>query len=373
MIRRRIHVQQAPDVTIVETPPPVVVAGDLDILWVDSFAVADAMAGTLGPIQTQDSIVVTDDPDMGPATLEETFGTDDDAFIDAGTVTPTDSFISVDVILDQLTLANFGDTFDATDTPAGTVTLPDTFGTDDDATLTGGTVSPADTVRFADARGDTAGQMTLPDTFDLEAELAALVSSVAETFGAADTVVGSTLGGTEYAAATTATTGMTNPANVVGNNTSSFAECSAAASGVGGTTSNDTTFTMAVSMSDLDVDDYLTSWTNVDVFFEWSFVTDGTAVAADGGHDMDWQYSLNDGGSWTTLAANDHLNHGTAGVGNDAKQTTTFDLTGVLDSQGEFNQLRVRANGLVRSGTGLSRVSRLRFHRMWATFTVAQT
>lgn len=351
----------------------VIGAGDTDILFEDSFDISEQLAGTLGPIQTQDTVDISDAPDVGPFSTQDSVATDDAAIVGLLDALALESLVVSDVVSETVGGPQFPDEFDTDDSPdIRPVFFESLIIGPDAAFIDSATITPLDSLAFADVVGEVTMDSIQLDSFDTDDKFDTdLVGG--DSLTANDVVTVGTLTATEYAAATTATTGMTDPSNVLENDTNTFAECSAAASGLGGLTSNDTNFTMAVSMSDLDIDDFWSSWDDVDVHFEWSFATDGTALDANGGHDMDWEYSLDDGGVWTTLAANDHLNHGTLGIGTtDAKATTSFDLTGVLDSQTEFNQLRLRATGLVRSGTGLGRVSRLRFHRMWVTFTVEQ-
>lgn len=116
-----------PRVVEVEVP---VGDGDRDVSWAESFDIADQLAGTLGPVQTQDSADATDELDAGPLVLGDTADVADVFVVDEFRLQETAD------IADQLA-GNLGpvQTQDSVDTrdvlDAGPLVLGDSADSDD--------------------------------------------------------------------------------------------------------------------------------------------------------------------------------------------------------------------------------------------------
>lgn len=103
--------------------------GDRDVSYIDSFDVSEQLAGTLGPVQTQDSIDVDDEFVAKELTLQESFDTTDD-FGDISGLVLNDSVDISERLSGTIGPISAPDTFDTTDDPVfGPLVLQDSFDT----------------------------------------------------------------------------------------------------------------------------------------------------------------------------------------------------------------------------------------------------
>lgn len=103
--------------------------GDRDISYLDSFDVSEQLAGTLGPVQTQDSIDVDDEFVAKELTLQESFDNSDN-FGDITGLALNDSIDISERLSGTIGPISAPDTFDTTDDPVfGPLVLQDSFDT----------------------------------------------------------------------------------------------------------------------------------------------------------------------------------------------------------------------------------------------------
>lgn len=174
-------------------------------------------------------------------------------------------------------------------------------------------------------------------------------------------VVEVTLNG--YANQNVQTTTWTNPANALNDTTNTSASLTATASGLAGTTNNTATGILSVGFRDVNLGDL--TITSVTLQVENSGAGAGVAVAQPTAN-IQYQYSLNNGSTWTTF-----FTHNTPAL---AKGIRTVDITGIIgQDQSLLSALQIRATGSVTSGTGLGAAYTASFFRAWMTVLANRT
>lgn len=303
----------------------------------DSIDIAEALSGTLGPVQAQDSIDATDDPVIGPLTVNDSGDVSDAPQAPDLAATAQDS-IDIQAVIGQITQLKDDssralDAFGPADgVVAESINQSDAFGAvsglqaGDSASVS--VVSDASLDANAPdsiAQGDSLGAIDLHSPDSHVASDARQDASVSTARLWPNTVVSNS--------------GWANPGGWADTNISSVATLTANQSGglLGGssqTTNGDlivdcgnVTFTPAATVSSAAVQyQYSTS--------AGGLLQTGNAV------NVNLQYSLNNGGSWTTL-----VNINSDGL-NPGAQSTAISV-----SSAQLNQIRFRAVGSVTSGT----------------------
>lgn len=136
-------------------------------------------------------------------------------------------------------------------------------------------------------------------------------------------------------------TGFTNTANAVDKLTNTAATCSASSSGLGQLTSNTTNGTLVISAPNPNLSDLDTIGSAV-IRYSYSTSTNSLLSPA---VNMAIQYSLNDGGSWTTIE--------TVTSTSAAQADHTLDITAIVGNDWtKVNGFRMRCTGSVTSGQG---------------------
>lgn len=450
-----------PRVVEVEVP---VGDGDRDVTWTESFDIADQLAGTLGPVQTQDSADATDELDAGPLVLGDTADVADVFVVDefrlqetadiadqlAGNLGPVQTQDSVDTrdVLDAgpLVLGDGADSDDAiirTDLDAQAIDSADsddaineiTLQADDSADAAddlgalplqivdeadaldafGATTLQADDsisitdrvgqiVQWTDVSVDAADEIVIGplsvrdeadsddaispitlavgDSFDVgTAASAAIDARQPESAGADDRISPVSQQSDDSLATMTArqdaditaarlwpdvvvsNSGFTNPANAADLSEATSATISATQSGglLGGKSAT-VSGNIQVSCPNINI---VPTPAVSSVQLQYGYTTTKSGGLQSGNSvDVDIDYSLNDGGSWTNLVT----------VTNTAQ--TADPTANITATYGQIQQLRFRAVGSVVSGTtlvvgGASQTFSLRYAR--AQFNAVQT
>lgn len=166
-----------------------------------------------------------------------------------------------------------------------------------------------------------------------------------------------------YANQNVATTTWTNPANALGNTTGTASTLTATASGLAGTTNNTATGAITLGFRDVNLGDM--TITSVVLSVENQGATAGVAIAQPTTN-VQWQYSLNNGGSFTTFY--------TMTTPATAKGIRTVDITAIVgQDQSLLSALQIRATGTITSGTGLGAANTVSFFRAWMTVLANRT
>lgn len=166
---------------------------------------------------------------------------------------------------------------------------------------------------------------------------------------------------TGYITAVISNTGFTNPNNTIGNTAGNNATLTATATGLAGLSSQTTNGTLHARFRDTGLSDLTVTAVTINV--ETSSTQGGLPLG--GGHNVQYEYSLNNGSTWTTF----HTTSGTEGKG-----TRSATITGpVAGSWANINQLRVRATGSVTSGAGLGATRAAQWFRAWITIAANRT
>lgn len=174
-------------------------------------------------------------------------------------------------------------------------------------------------------------------------------------------VVEITLNG--YANQNVSNTGWTNQANILGNTTNTSASLTATSSGLLGTTNNTTTGTTVLGFRDVNLGDL--TITSVILSVENSGATAGVALVQPVPN-IQYQYSLNNGGTWTTF-----YTHTTPAL---TKGIRTVDITAIVgQNQTLLSALQIRATGQTTSGTGIGAGYTASFFRAWMTVLANRT
>lgn len=174
-------------------------------------------------------------------------------------------------------------------------------------------------------------------------------------------VVEITLNG--YANQNVQNTGWTNQGNILGNTTNTSASLTATSSGLLGTTNNTTNGTTRFAFRDVNLGDLTIA--SVILSAENSGARAGVAIVRPTVN-IQYQYSLNNGGTWTTF-----YNHTTTNLG---KGIRTVDITTIVgQDQALLSALQIRATGTVTSGTGIGAAYTASFFRCWMTVLANRT
>lgn len=146
---------------------------------------------------------------------------------------------------------------------------------------------------------------------------------------------------------TVSNTGFTQPQNMTDKSTTTVAACSASSSGFAGTggTQETTACNFVVSVLDPQLDDLTINSVTLSWFI--NAVATGTQLSA-GQCIINYQYSINNGSSWTTFFAQTAL----------LTSTSTLNLSSIVGNDWQkIKDMRFRAIGEVRSGTGVLSIS----------------
>lgn len=364
--------------------------GDRDVSYNDSFNISEQLAGTLGPVQTQDSIDVADMLVVQEFTLQDSVLPLDDLGEISGLVI-NDSFNANDQLAGNLGPVRAPDTFVALDDPVlGPLVLQDSLTTSDvssvalDATAIDsvtisdrlGQITRFDNEEFftADKYGEQFTQVddsvSVSDAFDADSVDVrdsldvSIVSSAditafnQESFDCADrlmiggAVVPDSLSMADARRNATVSnarlwpntvvsnTGFTTPANITDTNEATATTISATQSGglVGGSS---VTVNGNIQISAPDMTFSPDATTN-SVQLQIGYTTTASGGLQTGNSvNVAIDYSLNDGSTWTNIA--------TATVA----ATTANPTLNITATTAQLNQLRFRAVGSVVSGTTL--------------------
>lgn len=158
-----------------------------------------------------------------------------------------------------------------------------------------------------------------------------------------------------YANQNVATTTWTNPANALGDTTGTSASLTATASGLLGRTNNTATGAMSLGFRDVNLGDM--DITSVSFNVEVSGATAGVPLTQPTVN-IQYQYSLNNGSTWTTF-----YTHTVVAL---TKSVQSIDATAVVgQNQALLSALQIRATGSVTSGTGRGAGYTASFYRAW--------
>lgn len=400
--------------------------GDRDVSYVESFDISEALAGTLGPVQTQDTLGISASPVLSDLYQTDSIDQSDELepiigpFIGetidisealAGTLGPVQTQDSIDAtddpVVDSLTVQEGFDASDAPGMPDVAATAPDSIDiTDqlgqitqfrDDSGVAWDDFAPVNLIvaesidqsdEFAPITGLVYGEMAdvsvvanadiatdITDSLDMPDDLQAMRPQADDSVDIFDALVDSTLSATEYGQAVVSQSNIDNPNNCLENNAGTFAESFVRDAGGLGAGSQDETFDLVVSAGDPNFTSLLDDITSVVLNWEWSYETNNTAGNA--GYNFTIEYSLNDGSSWATAFTRTAT---TGGLGGETipATTETLDITATVgDNQTLLQQLRWRVRGTNTSGSGVLGLlvsnSYIRFHRFWVAFAAQQT
>lgn len=157
------------------------------------------------------------------------------------------------------------------------------------------------------------------------------------------------------------TTGITNPANGLGDNTNTAATSTASSSGLAGTTSNTTNFNYVVDFQDVNIAALTPDITSVVLNIEHGAAQAGVAVGAESAYTLRYGFNGSTNVDLTTAA-------------NAAKRIQTFDITGAVgDNFTLLNTIRVQLQGSTTSGVGLGAANTVSIYRVWVTFSAQGT
>lgn len=316
----------------------VVADGDRDVSFPDSFDIADVLAGTLGPVFTQDSTDISDAVFQSLENFPDSFDTDDAADIEQLSATAFDSVQIGDQL--QQVIQFVGENILATDDPViGPLTLYDSLDTDDLADIEQLTATAFDSLDTDDLINATTITSTALDSW-ATSDLAVFGPlDIEESLAAADFRGDANLANaTIYPNTVVSNTGFTNPANWADANPASVITLSASQSGgLGGGNSTTTNGDLIVSVGDVI---FIPTQTVDSAQVEWTWTTSDTALLQTGNSvNVQLQYSLDEGGSWITFT-----------TANTVGATSTSVLPITINPT-QLNQLRFRAIGSVTSGS----------------------
>lgn len=367
----------------------VVPAGDRDVTFLDSLAFSDAMAGTLGPVQTQDTIDLNDTFVASDARLQDSLDVADDMGAISG-LRLADSLDFADALAGTLGLVRAPDSIDLADAFAATTLATDDSLDISDASSATLTARQPDSMDMADQFG--AVTLRTDDSIDLGDSFGAVTLRVSDSIDVADTfgaisklAVDDSLALDDAANATLDTSipdsldiadlqtitalmpddsvdisdarqngdvtnarlwpntvvsnsNFTNPNNLIDTNETTSADCTATQTGgVVGGSSVTVTGTIVVSCPNATI---TPTPTIANAQLQWGWTTSATAPLQTGNSvTMNIDYSVDDGTNWTTLETVTALG------------TTSDPTSNVTVTLAEINQLRFRATGDVVSGT----------------------
>lgn len=352
--------------------------GDRDVAVEDSVAFSDALAGTLGPVQTQDSFVATDDPVVGPAVVGDSVAVADAFAPTVDGPNLPDSAAFADALAGTLGPVQTIDSTDFTDRiDIGPVTTYDTVDTDDTISLF--TLDTVDDDSFSVADEALVYLLTSAedDSLDVADMLGTPVVSLPPAVVAVSDAKNEDLDGTSFAQSTVTATLIDNAANSHGD-TANAATSTVSDGGGLGAPSQTEAFTLVVGLGGISIDAALEDITSVTVDFDWAHTNNRNATTSTGvacSYDFDFDVSFNDGGSWTTLQT--FANADADGI-TVARNTVTHDVTATVgDDYGSLDEIRLRVTGTNTSGDGLLGVltstSTISFHRFRLIFSAQST
>lgn len=166
-----------------------------------------------------------------------------------------------------------------------------------------------------------------------------------------------------YANQNVATTVWATPANALGNTTNTASTLTATASGLAGATNTTVTGAITLGFQDVNLGDL--NITSVILSVENLGAVDAVAVVQPT-TSVEWQYSLNNGGAFTTFY--------TMSTPATAKGIRTVDVTGIVgQNQALLSGLQIQATGTITSGTGLGVANTVSFFRAWMTVLANKT
>lgn len=334
--------------------------GEIEGLMLDdSLAFNDALAGTLGPVRAPDTFVATDNPEFGPLVLQDSFNVVEQADLNLDSVA-VDSFV-ISARLGQITRFDdeqflVGDAYGAQDT-----SVVDSFNHSD-------AFGVATTVLFDSLAVSDLLETTLSARNEESAAFGDLMLverlTVADSLSIADarrqaTVTNARL----WPNTVVSNTGFTNPTNLTDVNETTAAVISATQSGglVGGSSAT-VNGNIVVSCPDFN----FTPEPGLNtVQLQVGYTTTASGGLQSGNSvNVAVEYSLNDGTTWTSIAT-------VTTVAATANPTVNITAT-----QAQLNQLRFRAVGSVVSGTtvltgGANQQFQFRYARV--QFNAAQT
>lgn len=367
----------------------VVPAGDRDVTFLDSIAFSDAMAGTLGPVRTPDSLDLADKPVTKSLLLHDSLDVADDMGAISG-LHLADSIDFADALAGTLGPVRAPDSIDLADAfAAATLTANDSLDISDATTATL-TARQPDSLDMADQFGavtlrtndsidisDAFGAVTLrvPDSIDIadtfaaisnlgvadsldlnDAANATLDTSIPDSLDLADlqTITalmpddsmdvsdarqdGVITNARLWPNTVVSNSNFTNPNNLIDTSESTSADLTATQSGglLGGS-SVTVTGTIIVSCPNATI---TPTPTIANAQLQWGWTTSATALLQTGNSvTMNIDYSIDDGTNWTTLETVTALG------------TTSDPTSNVTVTLAQINQLRFRATGNVVSGT----------------------
>lgn len=323
----------------------------------DSVAIDDRLAGTLGPVNAQDSLDLTDAPRVGPFSVQDSINISDAPYPPLLTAMDEESINISDAMAPIINKDN--ESLDVRDAFGTTITrVSDSVDISD--FLTSPISRVQDSFDLGDSRSSASGTALFVDSIDFGDQFG-IIGTAQESIDLNDNRSPVSFSGILWPNTTVSNTGWTNPGNVIDTNTGTAATCAATSSGLGGTggTQNTTTCDLIISCANPTLSD----WTISDVTIDWviSAAQSGTPLTA-GQCNINYQYSLNDGTSWTTFFTQTALNGSTSSLSLGALTAT------------QVNQLRFRAVGSVLSGTGLLPVTTTAsWNFIRATITASKT
>ena len=369
------------------TTPPT--PGDRDVTFLDSFNLGDTLAGTLGPVQTQDTIDLADTFVARDARLQDSLAIADDMGAISGLMV-ADSLDLADALTGTLGPVRAPDTLDLADIfAADTLAIDDSLDMGDaaNATLTARhgdsvdlndafhpialavddsiafgetnttiSITLQDSIAMADAfaaisnltvndslalndAADATLDTSIPDSLDLADAQTIGMLAADDSIDASDARQNATITNARlWPNTVVSNSNFTNPNNLIDTSETTSADLTATQTGglVGGS-SVTVTGTIVVSCPDATI---TPTPTISSAQLQWGWTTSATATLQTGNSvTMNIDYSIDDGTNWTTLETVTALG------------TTSDPTSNVTVTLAQINQLRFRATGQVVSGT----------------------
>lgn len=323
------------EVIYVEVP---VGDGARDVSYIDSIDFGDKLAGTLGPVQTQDTVEILDAPFQSLGNFVDTIRVSATNTLEALSASARDSIQVSDKL--QQVRQFVGENILATDDPVvGPVLLQDSLATTSSVENFNLIATPVDTITTSDAR--TAGQITTlqEDSTTVGDELPEVTNIVSESISVAtarqDMVITTA---TLWPNTVDSNTGFTSPNNWIDVSEATLVTLSATQSGGLGGSSQTTNGTLVVDCGSVTFTPAATI-SNATIEWQWQTSTPTALVQTGMSVNVSLAYSDDNGSSWTTLETIT------------TPDASAVNSTIVAITSGQLNQLKFRATGSVASGT----------------------
>lgn len=341
-----------------------VVGGDgtRNVIFDDSMDVSDELAGTIGPVQTQDSMAIDDSLKSSLGNFQESLASDDAATLDLSTA-QADSLDATDALAGTLGPIQTQETAQLSDLiDVGPLVVLESLDSDDAVGLATFQVIANDTIESNDSSFVILLTSVEEDTAMVSDAVSFGPLEANDSLSVSDARGEASITGTHWPNTVVSSSNFDNTANAIDLSTATGASSTIAQSGGLGGSSQNETGSIVVSTADVNI----TPPPSIDsCVLEWGWTTADSGNALQSGQAVNYaiEYSVNDGGSWILLETVTAV----ASSGNGS-----FDITGITYSQ--YNQIRFRCTGTVTSGTiavvgGATQSFTFRYGRKQASFT----